>query len=573
MKRLFAALLLAAASLAGSPAARADQLLVAGRQLTLEQPIAYSDNKDFLAPLLGALDALGVRVMADDRSATLLTDGGRKITFTTGQRVVTVNGDSERLETPPALVAGELWLPFRATCRLLGAAGRWDEPSRTLLVYPYLLRVKCAATLDAVTVTVESSAPLSSYNASTLVNPERLVVDVLDADLAGKAQDIPAATAPLLRTRISQNQLNPDIVRLVLEVTTTEGYTVEAAGCRLVISLPRPREPVLPPTPATITGAEVSAGTQGTLHLRLLATGALEPLLPLHIEPSGMATFTLPGASLPTEPISVSGSHPLFQGLECTPEVGGVRVSVRFTSTAPWVTYSEGDSLHLVAGKLPLEQLVLVLDPGHGGNQPGAPARGGSTYEKELNLDIAQRLAHLLRAAGAKVVLTRESDRTLLPVTPGDLDTLRADLGARSRLAATSQADLFVSIHCNASDSNANQRGTETYCSPGSVTVARLLQEEMVRALGSQDGGVKPNTKLVVLRTCSVPAVLLETGYLSNAAEAALLLTPEYREQAAQGIFAGLRRYVEEGCLLADRTRRERAVQAPLPTRGRPRRR
>ena len=164
---------------------------------------------------------------------------------------------------------------------------------------------------------------------------------------------------------------------------------------------------------------------------------------------------------------------------------------------------------------------LIVLDAGHGGNDPGA------TYgnnEKWYNLDIAKRVEAILVANGVTVKQTRTTD-------------VFVGLDERANMANDWKADLFVSIHNNAFfDKNMN--GTMTFFYTGSYRgkeYATIIQNDLLRNLGSKDLGVKSNTFVVIKKT-KMPAVLVEFGCLSNDAERAKLDTEEYRQKAAESL-------------------------------------
>ena len=183
--------------------------------------------------------------------------------------------------------------------------------------------------------------------------------------------------------------------------------------------------------------------------------------------------------------------------------------------------------------KPPLSALV-VLDPGHGGSANGA-AYGG-VAEKDLNLAIASQAARLLEEAGLTVVMTRSDDRDV-------------PLYRRSGLANSLGADLFVSVHCNASLTNPEARGVYTAAaerqSEGWV-LAEVLRQTMMDAAGAEDMGTEPRPNLAVLRTAQVPAALVECGYMSTPAELALLAAPDYQLQLAHGIAEGVVTYLAQ---------------------------
>lgn len=169
--------------------------------------------------------------------------------------------------------------------------------------------------------------------------------------------------------------------------------------------------------------------------------------------------------------------------------------------------------------------MKVFLNPGHGGlpHDPGAIGPAGNK-ESEVNARIAEAAAERLKAAGHKVVLYQQQ-RKLADVTVK---------------ANKSKADLFVSIHCNAA-ANKDARGTETWyytgC-PHGRAAAVSIQSEVVKALGSRNRGVKSSKSLYVLRKTTMPAVLVEVGFLSNREEEKEIVTKA--AQIGQAIADGI---------------------------------
>ena len=163
---------------------------------------------------------------------------------------------------------------------------------------------------------------------------------------------------------------------------------------------------------------------------------------------------------------------------------------------------------------------LVVLDPGHGGHDPGAVGPHG-LRESDVNLAVSLATRDSLEAAGYEVVLTRQSDE-FIPI------------GVRARMANQVNADCFVSIHCNAF-TNPQAHGTETFAfSPASLGtgLARIIQPRLIDALGTRDRGVK-FANFQVLRETRMPAVLPELAFISNPAEEAMLA-----DHATQGVIA-----------------------------------
>ena len=180
---------------------------------------------------------------------------------------------------------------------------------------------------------------------------------------------------------------------------------------------------------------------------------------------------------------------------------------------------------------------LVVLDAGHGGSDPGTQAEG--LDEKDLNLAVERRVAELLTAAGVRVERTRTAD---VYVTLADRAQLANDLGA----------DLFVSIHTNASASSAEFHGIETYYLAGrqdSRALAACLHRSVLSATGAHDNLLR-TAGFYVLRHTDMPAALVEMGYVTNEAELQNLKSDEYREKLAQGIADGIVACLMENGLL-----------------------
>jgi N-acetylmuramoyl-L-alanine amidase CwlD len=175
----------------------------------------------------------------------------------------------------------------------------------------------------------------------------------------------------------------------------------------------------------------------------------------------------------------------------------------------------------------------IVVDPGHGGSDPGARGTTG-IQEKVFNLSIAQKLVRLLNEAGATVVVTRSGDQTVI-------NQQRVDL------ANGANADLMISIHANAY-SNEESNGTETYyCAKNAKNASsRLLayhvQKELIAAIGLRNRGVKESS-FFVLNKVTLPAALVEVAFLSNPVEERILLDPESQDKIAMALYRGIEAY------------------------------
>ncbi|MCX7779995.1 MAG: N-acetylmuramoyl-L-alanine amidase [Negativicutes bacterium] len=183
-----------------------------------------------------------------------------------------------------------------------------------------------------------------------------------------------------------------------------------------------------------------------------------------------------------------------------------------------------------------IKNKVIVLDPGHGGSDPGAIGPNRS-QEKTITLAVALKTKTLLEKAGAKVIMTRQDDRDVF----GPGATAADELKARTTIANNRKADAFISIHIDAFRDPA-AGGTSTYFyqkTPYDSMLAQNLQASLQRASGLRDRGINSANFYVIKRTI-MPAALLELGFITNPNEEKLLNTPEFQQRMAQAIVQGL---------------------------------
>lgn len=187
---------------------------------------------------------------------------------------------------------------------------------------------------------------------------------------------------------------------------------------------------------------------------------------------------------------------------------------------------------------VPTNPRLIVIDPGHGGSDPGT--QHGGLREADLTLDMAKRLRDILVARGWQVRLTRETDVDVYAPN----DSAHDELQARVDVANKAGARLFVSIHANAFI-NSGPYGTTCYISkPDDVAFARIVERELA-ADGTKDDGVIKAHYYVTYHT-RMPAVLIETAFLTNPGDYALLASAAWRQKVAQEIADGIGEYAQQ---------------------------
>ncbi|MCX5694135.1 MAG: N-acetylmuramoyl-L-alanine amidase [Candidatus Omnitrophica bacterium] len=259
---------------------------------------------------------------------------------------------------------------------------------------------------------------------------------------------------------------------------------------------------------------------------------------------------------------------------------GTIAVPLQYKEQVFDVLFRQAVLVHRRPGVGKIRLTKVVIDAGHGGNDPGAIGKNG-LKEKDVNLDIAKRLSNLLKAEGVQTVLTRSTDKFI-------------PLSMRVSIANRSKADLFISIHSNAARSRSlcgfevyyvapsvsdskravltsrttalNLKGADfasnsqelktiiwdmiyTNSRAESIELSRSLCKVMDSSIDADILGVK-NARFQVLKGITMPGVLIEVGFVSNFNEERLLKTSSYREKLADGILEGVRDYSRDMALV-----------------------
>ena len=288
---------------------------------------------------------------------------------------------------------------------------------------------------------------------------------------------------------------------------------------------------------------------------------------PVHVETSGTVTVAV---QKPRSQGSIATSSKPLSPVSRAAPVTPIGSSAPVVSSTPLPPSANAGGSFSVARQLGLGVSKIVIDPGHGGHDPGASAFGAT--ESDLVLDVALRLEKLLQQEGVDVLLTRRTDEYL-------------SLEERTEMANRVSADLFLSIHANAS-SNAAASGVETYflnfaLNPQAEAVAARENAASQKTMNSLPGiikaitlnsklnesrefassiqralvrGLRPGNKILkdlgvkqapfmVLIGAAMPSVLAEISFVTNQQEARLLKTAAYRDRIAASLLAGILRY------------------------------
>lgn len=176
---------------------------------------------------------------------------------------------------------------------------------------------------------------------------------------------------------------------------------------------------------------------------------------------------------------------------------------------------------------------VVVIDPGHGGADVGAVGIG-DIHEADIVLSVSQQVAQLLQQQGVQAILTRTDDTEI-------------DLEPRVQLAEQSSATLFVSIHANSiSLDRPDVNGVETYYFSSGQALAQTIHQSIISNLDVNDRGVR-QARFYVLRKTTMPAVLVEIGFVTGSEDAPRLTDSRWQSQLANAIVRGVLQYLQQG--------------------------
>ena len=194
----------------------------------------------------------------------------------------------------------------------------------------------------------------------------------------------------------------------------------------------------------------------------------------------------------------------------------------------------DDDTMPISSEELP-QQKRVIIDAGHGGvDSPGCVYDG--VLESHINLAIVLKLKPLLEEEGYAVIMIRETD-------------IGVSIQERIDIAARADADIFISIHQNALDNDTVTHGIETWYHPdvneNSALLAVVLQNAVSLTTEARNRGTVTSELLIITREVTIPSCLIESGFMSNAAERAKLVDSDYQDKIAAGIALGVTEYFE----------------------------
>jgi len=546
MKRSFCIMMLALlalwfipgwASQAQATQAQTVNLVIGGQAVVPDAPPVISSGRT-LVPVRVIAEGLGADVDWNQQTRTaVIRRDKQELVLRVGSNLAQVNGKQVKMDAPPLMSNQRMLLPIRFVSESLGITIGWVESTRTVVAnetpqallngQPAPETIKFYQMDGTLYVTAQAVADALGQTQVTWKKPERgltidgqlvLPLERMEAELGGSFSWEPDEGKVRMEriNTFTGVALDGDRVKVKMDYPVTPKDFVLTNPNRIVLDLPH--TVLAAGLRKELSGKKGGQSTAADSLTRSDEQDEREYEGDAGDEPDGLRQEEEKAELVADLRYSQYGSSP-----------DTVRVVVELKQKSPYeILYTdEGIELKLQ----PKSGYLIVVDAGHGGNDPGAIGTAGNR-EKDFTLAVANKLVGFLRQYPEfQVVATRTTDVFLT-------------LAERVAIANEREADLFLSIHAN-SFSNPKTGGTETYYyNANSKEFAQVVHKHLQQATGFSDRGVK-TAGYYVIKNTRMPAVLTETGFLTNPSENSQLTSPAFQEKVARALANAIREYYE----------------------------
>lgn len=503
-------------SFAGHEAAAAassqGRIVMDSKELAMPKGVILENvNGSVMIPIRVVVENLGFEVLWEQttRKVTVQQDG-KTVQLAVGSKTAEADGVSLQLNAAPKQNGGTVLVPIRFVSEQFGLSVGWDNTDKTVYLsggIPLDTPVSGDPLPSAATGPAASGVPVAAVQSpAPTPQPQTNTESTEEVEGSITASPTPAVTSPTVKGAVfSENRLIVAVAGgakpTVTKITGPDRIVVDFQGAAFASDFS-----------GSFPGVSASGSPQG----RLDVSG-----YPLVSE----IRYALFSTSPSTVRFVIQTAGSQNYQLSTDDSTGLVTVDLNTGNSGAVTPVNTG-----LTGKP-----IVALDAGHGGTQPGAISLTGKA-EKDFNLAVILKVGAILTQEGwADVIYTRTADVTL-------------GLQDRVKIAEAEKATLFVSLHGNSLDVAYPNRdkvnGSETYYSRSeSLPLAQIMQKHLVAGTGFKDNGVRSKS-LHVTRETSMPAVLLEAGYLTNPGNEAAMYSEQMQNNLAREIVAGIKEYL-----------------------------
>lgn len=540
-------------------------------------PFVYIDKT--LVPVRVVSENLGAKVGWDGQTNTTIIEAkGKKILLTINSSVAVIDGKNVNLDKNaipklvvyPGQVDAKTVVPLDFISKALGYDVKWDEATKSVSIfseakeeqkpeeetkptdngkvevdYSKLNNIKSIKkeNIEGQDVLVLEGTKEFKVNTMTLDNPKRVVVDVLNGYIGeNKSENYNYDVGYISGVRVSQfspdGNYNKDdkIVRVVLDIkdgVDKPDLEIKNSGNKLYI---KPSKNVW----NTIKLSSKSGAGSFSIDTLKRTTYSLD-----YNKANKTMTISLPSGDVDLENTNMTVGDSLISDISVNKSGGMTSIKLKFRRDIEYTEVSSRTTDKIVVdykrnSNIKPSDLIIVLDAGHGGTDPGSSSANG-VKEKDVTFAVTNNVKAGLESKGYNVIMTRDTD-------------VKIELKERADIANRNFADIFVSIHANSATS-ASPNGIELLYAPsekgsekqeGQLVLNRIILEELLKETGATNRKLKERPNLVVIRESKMPATLIELGFLSNPTEEKLLNDPAYQAKLANAIVKGIERYFKE---------------------------
>ncbi|WPS88222.1 N-acetylmuramoyl-L-alanine amidase family protein [Brevibacillus halotolerans] len=522
------------------------QLRIEGRSVNAEVPPLISNGRT-LVPVRVIAEGLGAKIdwNQQERKAKITKDN-REVILQLSSKKAYINGKAQTLEATPELINNRMLLPLRFVGEALGATVGWDNDSRTVIVnqpvqtqingqslpatekvYHWedkvLLPVKTIA--DRLGVSQDeltAKASLKKVIDSTTVISLQDITDSIGTDVAEWDEKRNEVVITRMN-RLTDIEPQDESVQIQTRYKVSPTVSVLQNPYRIVMDFP---EMELSNKMRDEENKEIVFDQRKESSSSNYSSSNMDSPEKLELSDGDSNDASISAVSQQTQPLIRSIRYSQYQDNPKT-----VRVVVELNRSSKYQLVSTNDGVKLQLQAKPQKTgYLIVVDAGHGGHDVGAKGTVGN-YEKDFTLSVANRLVEYLKQHKEfQVIATRSTDTYLT-------------LKERTDIANEIDADVFISVHANSF--NPETRGTETYYyNQNSLDLARVVHKHLLAATQFPDRKVKQNNFYVVKNT-KMPAVLTETGFLTNQIENTQLMSPQFQDKVAKSLADAIFEYYQ----------------------------
>lgn len=523
-------------------------------QTTVMDPIVL-DNR-VLVPAREVFEAMGAKVGWNNTSKKVTIEYKTEtIILVVNDTNAIINGKTVVMDVSGKIINNKVMIPVRFVSEAMGMKVQWDSANRRVWIdepvieeettqIPNIQEVITTTTNTQFVATITANNAMSDIKVSTLSN--KVIIDIPNSKCLLNPSIDPVANTYVERIRTSQ--FTADTTRVVLDLKTTVEVSTSYSSDRRAFNIMVTSKDGNQTNPDNNNNGNNNSSNGGTNEDTTTTPSQVMTYIP-GVKP----LLTLPGVTASQVKVNDDYRNKTLvldlgkdysktipnQVLKPNDDyISSITVETKGTTKVTIVTKkiyaynlttSNNQSVfEMVRPKEKYKQIV-VLDIGHGGSDAGAVGNG--LTEKEINFNQGMALYKLLEAdSNIKVYMTRDTD-------------VYQTLKFRATLANEIDADLFVSIHNNSASSSVT--GTETLYYPSTTdtrgeAIAKLVQDGIVKTCGTKNRGIKPRSDLYVLNSTNMPAILIETGFISNASEAQLINSKTFIDKWAKSVYSSI---------------------------------